>query len=82
MTNLDLKVSLPDSLAQEARRMGLLEPENLQTLLRDAVRSRRLDRLSEARKRVAEAGIAPLTMEEIQAEIEADRAEQRAKPAQ
>jgi hypothetical protein len=82
MTNLELKLSLPDALAQEAKRMGLLEPENLQTLLREAVRSRRLERLAEARKRIAEAGIEPLTMEEIQAEIEADRAEQRARPVQ
>ena len=79
MTTLDIKLNLPDSLAREAARMGLLEPDSLQALLREAVRSRRIARLAEARQRIAAAGIPPLTMEEIQAEIEADRAERRAK---
>ena len=79
MTTLDIKLNLPDSLAQEAARMGLLEPDSLQALLREAVRSRRIARLAEARQRITAAGIPPLTMEEIQAEIEADRAERRAK---
>ncbi len=77
MTTLELKVNLPDNLAQEAARMGLLDPESLQSLLREAVRNRRIAHLAEARQRVAAAGIAPLTMEEIQSEIEADRAERR-----
>ena len=79
MTTLDIKLNLPDSLAQEAARMGLLEPDSLQALLREAVRSRRIARLAEARQRIAAAGIPPLTMEEIQAEIETARAERRAK---
>ena len=48
-------------------------------MLREAVRHRRIARLTEARERVAAAGIPPLTMDEIQAEIEADRAERRGK---
>lgn len=79
MTTLQVKLELPDPLAKEAAKMGLLEPQALQALLREAVRSRRIARLAEARHRVAAAGIAPLTMEEIQAEIEADRAERRTK---
>ena len=79
MTTLEIKLTLPDSLAQEVTRMGLLEPDSLQALLREAVRSRRIARLTEARQRIAAAGIPPLTMEEIQAEIETDRAEQRAR---
>ena len=81
MTTLDIKLNLPDSLAQEAGRMGLLEPASLQALLREAVRNQRIARLAEARKKIAAAGIAPLTMEEIQAEIEADRAERHTKTA-
>lgn len=77
MTTLELKVILPDNLAQEAARMGLLDPESLQSLLREAVRNRRLAHLAEARQRVAAAGVEPLTMEEIQSEIEADRAARR-----
>lgn len=78
MTTLDIKLSLPESLAAEAARLGLLEPDALQTLLRSAVRERRIAQLVEARKRIAASDLAPLTMEEIQAEVAADRAEQRA----
>jgi len=81
MTTLEIKLSLPDSLAQEAARMGLLEPDSLQALLREAVRSRRIARLAEARRKIAAAGIPPMTMEEIQAEIDADRAERRTQTA-
>lgn len=44
-------------------------------MLREAVRRRHVARLTEARGRVAAAGIPPLTMEQIQTEIDADRAE-------
>jgi hypothetical protein len=53
MTTLDIKLSLPESLAAEAARLGLLEPENLRALLADAVRTKRLARLAEARARIA-----------------------------
>ena len=81
MTTLQVKLDLPDSLAKEASSLGLLEPQVLQALLRDAVRNRRLARLAEARKKIAAAGVPPLTMEEIEAEIAADRAERRTKNA-
>ncbi len=81
MTTLQVKLDLPDRLAQEATRLGLLEPLALQALLREAVRNRRLARLAEARRRIAEAGVPPLTLEEIEAEIEADRAGRRAQNA-
>jgi hypothetical protein len=77
MTTLELKLSLPDGLAQEATRMGLLSSDSLQAMLREAVRSRHLTTLVEARRKIAAAGVAPMTMEQIQAEIEADRAERR-----
>jgi hypothetical protein len=77
MTTLQVKLELPDPLAKEAATMGLLEPQALQALLREAVRNRRIARLSEARRKIAEAGIPPMTMEEIQAEIDAVRAERR-----
>lgn len=79
MTTLELKLDLPDRLAQDAAQMGLLEPDKLQTLLREAVRNRRIAQLAEARERVAAAGIAPMRMEEIQAEVDAYRAERQSK---
>lgn len=81
MTKSQVKLELPDPLAKEAETMGLLEPRALQALLREAVRNRRIVRLAEARRKIAAAGIPPMTMEEIQAEIKADRAERRNKNA-
>lgn len=75
MTTLHVKLDLPDPLAKEAANMGLLEPQALQALLREAVRSRHIARLAEARSKIAATGIPPMTMDEIQSEIEADRAE-------
>jgi hypothetical protein len=79
MTTLELKLNLPDSLAKEAARMGLLDPDALQELLREAIRNRRIVTLAEARMKIAAAGVPPMTMEEIQVEIDADRAERRGK---
>lgn len=76
MTTLEIKLDLPDRLAQDASRLGLLEPQNLRTLLSEAVRSRRLAQLAEGRQRVAAAGIAPISEDDILAEIDAYRAEQ------
>lgn len=77
MTTLDIKLTLPDPLAAEVERMGLLEPENLRALLADAVRTRRLARLAEARERIAAAGGESPSLEEIAAEVAADRAERQ-----
>lgn len=76
-TTVEIKLDLPDELAEEVRRMGLLDPRALQSVLREAVRSRIVERLFEARKRITASGLAPLTIEEVQAEIDADRAERR-----
>jgi hypothetical protein len=77
MTTLELKLNLPDRLAQDAAQMGLLDPDSLQNLLREAVRNRRIAQLATARQRVAEAGIAPMSLEEIQEEVDAYRVERR-----
>ena len=79
MTTLELKLNLPDRLAQDAAQMGLLSPESLQTLLREAVRSRRIAQLAQTRQRVAEAGIEPMSLDEIQEEVDAVRAQRRSK---
>ena len=69
-----LQIDLPDSLATEAQQAGLLNSETIGALLREAMRERRIAQLVEARKRIAASGLPPLTMEEIQAEVAADRA--------
>ena len=81
MTTLELTLNLPDRLAQDAAQMGLLDPESLQTLLTEAVRSRRIAKLALARQRVSEAGIPPFSLDEIQEEVDAIRALRLGKPA-
>lgn len=68
-----LEINLPDALAREAREAGLLTPEAIERLLREAVRRKAVDELFEAADRMAAANIPPMTMEEIQAEVDAVR---------
>jgi hypothetical protein len=75
MTTLEIKLSLPDGLANEARQAGLLAPEALEKLIADALRRKALDELLSVADRVSDAGIPPMSMEEINAEIKAYRAE-------
>ena len=77
MTTLEVKLNLPESLAKEAQQAGLLSPEELERLVREALRAKRLQRLSDAREKLAASPLPPMTLEEIQAEIDAYRAEVR-----
>ena len=77
MTTLEIKLSLPDSLAQEAQQAGLLAPEELARLVREALRANRVERLYKARAKLAAEPLPPMTPEEIQAEIDAYRAQVR-----
>jgi hypothetical protein len=49
---LQIKLELPDPLAKAVATMGLLEPQALQALLREAVRNRRITQLADARRKV------------------------------
>jgi hypothetical protein len=69
-----IQIDLPDATAQAAREAGLLTPEALEGLLREAMRKRQVDRLFAAMDKLA-ALEPPLTEEEIDAEIAAARAE-------
>ena len=75
---LEVRLTLPDNLAREAQAEGLLTPETLERLLREEVRRRRVDELFEAANRLAALNTPPLTDAEIEAEIQAARAERRA----
>ncbi|HJW82614.1 MAG TPA: hypothetical protein VJ396_10280 [Acidiferrobacterales bacterium] len=77
MTTLQVKLELPDPLAAEAQAAGLLTPEQLERMLREALRARRVDKLAAAREVLAANPLPPMTPEEIQAEIDAYRAEVR-----
>lgn len=72
-----VQVTLPDQLAREAQAAGLLTPEELERLVRDALRARRLQVFAEARKKLTADPLPSMTAGEIQAEIDAYRAESR-----
>ena len=69
---------MPEATAQAARAAGLLTPQALDRLLTDALkRQEAADSLLSIADRVAAAGIEPMSMEEINAEVKAARAERR-----
>jgi hypothetical protein len=73
-----VEITLPDQLAQEARRAGLLTPEAIERMVRTHLRVERVEKLKQARQKLAANPLPPMTPEEIQAEINAYRAERRA----
>lgn len=78
MTTFDIKFSLPDNVANEARAAGLLAPEAITRLIEEAVKREAGKRLLDAMQRLRAANVPPLTEEEIVAEVKAVRAERRA----
>ncbi len=71
-----LVVKLPDELAQRA---GLLSDSAIGRLLEEAMRREAGRKLLEVARRIQEAGVPPMTIDEIQAEVDAVRAERRAR---
>jgi hypothetical protein len=77
-----IQIELPDATAQAARAAGLLTSQALARLLNEAIKRRQAaDALLSIADRVAEAGIAPMSMDEINAEVKAARAERRTRQA-
>ena len=73
-----IQIELPDATANAARDAGLLTPQALERLINDALRRKRAaDSLLSIAERVAAAGIPPMSMEEINAEVRAARAERK-----
>lgn len=70
-----IQIELPDATAEAARDAGLLTPQALAQMLEEALRRRQAaDSLLSIAGRVAAAGVAPMSMEEINAEVKAARA--------
>ena len=73
-----IQIELPDATAKAASEAGLLTPQALDRLLTDAIKRRQAaDSLLSIADRVAAAGVAPMSMDEIDAEVMAVRAERR-----
>ena len=73
-----IKIELPDATAQAAQMAGLLTSEAMGRLLSDALRRRQAaEYLLALADEVAQAGIAPLPMDEMKAEVKAAREERK-----
>ena len=77
MTEVELKLSLPDRLATQAQAAGLLSAEGIERLVRQALRKEAGRRLLEIGQRLREAGGPPISEAELEAELKAVRAELR-----
>ncbi|MFM2058993.1 MAG: hypothetical protein RLY71_3378 [Pseudomonadota bacterium] len=77
-----VEITLPDQLAQEAQRAGLLSPARVERWLRDQLQAQQVDEFFAAMDRMA-AVDAPAVMppEEVAQELAALRAERRAAQA-
>jgi hypothetical protein len=70
-----IQIELPDATAKAAHDAGLLTPQALDRLLTDAIRRRQAaDSLLTIADRAAAAGVEPMSMEEVDAEVKAARA--------
>jgi hypothetical protein len=77
-----IQIELSEATAEAAREAGLLTPDALERLLTDALKRRQAaDALLSIADRVAAAGIEPMSMDEIDAEVKAVRAERRLRAA-
>ena len=81
MTTLEVKLNLPDEIAQEAQRAGLLSGQAIERLIEEAVRREAGKKLLDAMQRLREANVPPLTEEEIAEEVKAVRAARKASGA-
>jgi hypothetical protein len=71
MATLEVNLHLPAGLAKAAKDAGLLTPQALEGLLWDALRRKATDELFETADRLADANIRPMTMDQIQVEVDA-----------
>lgn len=72
-------ITIPDQLAEQAKSMGLLDSGALSSLLRNAIRDKHIAEMFVASDKLAALDLPVMTSEEVEAEISAARAEQRAR---
>jgi hypothetical protein len=78
MTKVVLTLELPDGVAREAKAAGLLSPAAVARLVRAEMRRQAAERLLTGAARVKVAGIKPMSLAEIQKEVDAVRKDRRA----
>lgn len=72
-----VQITLPDQLAQDAKREGLLTSEALAKMLRERLRAQAGDALRDMWQRMADEELTDEQMQEIVAEVKAYRATRR-----
>jgi len=77
----ELTVKLPDELARQILAAGLLDEAALEKVFREALRKQAVGELCTALDEIEAARLPPMTEAEVQAEIDAARAERRARTA-
>ncbi|MBV9787205.1 MAG: hypothetical protein JOZ51_03460 [Chloroflexi bacterium] len=78
---LEITLSLPDTVAREAEASGLLTAQTLESLIKTEIQRRRTEQFFADTDRLAALPGPVLTEAEIEAEIQAVRAERRNKDA-
>ena len=73
MTTLEVTLDLPDRMARDAQAAGLLTPKALREMLRDAMRRLAAQALLAGAARASKAGSKPMSMRELQAEVNSTR---------
>ena len=74
---MTVQITLPDDLARDLAEIGLLEPQVIESILRDQLRATRITDFGKLRAKLRTDPLEPMTNDEINAEIEAYRAERR-----
>ena len=70
---VEITLALPDAVAREADANGLLTSQAYESMLREELSRRRIDRLFDAADRLGQLPVPPLTQGEIEEEILAAR---------
>lgn len=82
MSSIPVTIALPDELEEAARRRGLLTPEAIERLLRsELARLDAAERIKRYTRLLEDDGEPAMSMEEIQAEVDAVRAARRGRHA-
>ena len=81
MTTLELKLTLPQQLAKQAKAAGLLKSEAIASMLREQLRRQAGKDLQGMMDKLADANYPEMSEAEIQAEVNAVRRARRARKA-
>jgi len=72
-----VQITIPDALAKQAAAEGLLEPGSIEAILRERLAAARVAQMQATQQKLSATATPPMTAEEIEAEIQAYRAERR-----